>query len=284
MMVGFLILNYNSWELSRRLAIKVSQYGKINRVVVVDNCSTDESYGKLKDIEEQHIVILKSPQNGGYAYGNNYGAQYCKSIGIDILFISNPDVDIEEMDIDKIIESFETSSYSVLSGVEYDINKNMSQPPIWKPFKYKDDLLDCLFFGRKLCAAKKGIELKKDIKIQQTGIVKGSFLAVRLEDFLNVGGFDENTFLFCEERILGRRMALYGKSIGVVTDAKYYHNHSVSINKSYSRISEQIEILYKSRMYYQKKYNNINLIQEKILDYTMKLSILEYRLIGKVNH
>lgn len=282
MNVGFLILNYNSWELSANLAKKIAKYQGIGKVVIVDNCSTDDSYDKLLRIEDDKIAVVKSEKNGGYAYGNNYGAKYCKCIGIDILFISNPDVDVDEYDINLIINAFTDKYYAILSGIEYDINKQMSKPPIWKQMTYKDDLLDCFFIGRKLCKAKKGVELDKSKRIQEVELVKGSFFAVRLDSFIDIGGLDEGTFLFCEERILGKKMELTGWKIGVVTESKYYHNHSTTINKAYKSVAKQIDLLYKSRLYYHKNYTKASSLKLNALATSMKLSLLEYRLVDSI--
>lgn len=282
MTVGFLILNFNSWQLSSNLAHKVAEYRKIDHVVIVDNCSTDDSYENLQRIDNNRIKIIQSEKNGGYAYGNNYGAKYCKSIGIDILFISNPDVDVEEEDINKLVDAFSDSDYAVLSSIEYDIYKQMTQPPIWKQMSYKDDLIDCFFLGRKLCKTKNGVELDKNKMIQEAELVKGSFLAVRLNKFLEVGGFDEGTFLFCEERIFGKRMEMIGAKIGVVTDAKYYHNHSVSINREFKSRVKQIIMLYKSRIYYHRKYNAIGNIRLFLLLSAMMFSLGEYLVMGLI--
>lgn len=282
MTVGFLILNYNSWELSSNLAKKVASYQGIDRVVIVDNCSTDDLFGKLQGIEDDGITVVKSEKNGGYAYGNNYGAKYCKSIGIDILFISNPDVDVDEEDIDMITTAFKDTDYAVLSGVEYDIQKQISQQPVWKQMSYKDDLMDCFFIGRKLCKTKNGVELDRSKRIQKAELVKGSFLAVRLDKFMDVGGFDEGTFLFCEERILGKRMEMAGAKVGVVTGAKYYHNHSATINKAYKSVSKQIGLLYRSRLYYHRNYTKASSLKLSILAASMKISLLEYRFVDSI--
>lgn len=282
MTVGFLILNYNSWELSSRLAQKVAQYRNLDRIVIVDNCSTDDSYKILQGIDCNKIDVVQSEKNGGYAYGNNYGANYCKGIGIDILFISNPDVDVEEEDIERIVDAFKDTGYSVLSGVEYDITKQMSHHPIWKQMTYKDDLMDCFFIGRKLCKTKIGVEIDKSMRIQEVELVKGSFLGVKLDKFLEVGGFDEGTFLFCEERILGKKMEMARAKIGVVTKARYFHNHSATINKAYKSVAKQIKLLYDSRLFYHKKYTKTNSLLIGILALAMRVSLLEYQIVDSI--
>lgn len=48
-----------------------------------------------------------------------------------------------------------------------------------------------------------------DTKRRKTGWF---FFAFRLKDFLEVGGFDEDIFLYCEERTLGKRFGNAGKN------------------------------------------------------------------------
>ena len=280
MNVGFLILNYNSCELSIKLAQDVSSFRSIDKVVVVDNCSTDDSLIQLNKIKNEKIDVLKSEKNLGYAYGNNFGAKYCSTIDIDILFICNPDVIVGEKDIEKILNAFKESNYSMLSGVEYDIDNKIINPPIWKRAEYKDDLLECLYFGRKILR-KQFIQLDLKCGIQDVALLKGSFFAVRLADFLEVGGFDENTFLFCEERILGCRMEKNDKKIGLVTGAKYIHNHSTTINKAY-KLTNQIKILYNSKLYYYKTYAHISLLKKILLVIFMKVSLVEFFLVDSL--
>lgn len=279
----FIILNYNSYKLTEKLALKISKMNIVNNVVIVDNCSTDSSFEYLLKLNNDKIDVIKSDKNGGYSYGNNYGARYSEKYNPDILFISNPDVDIEEESIAKIIECFKRYNYSLLSGIEFDIDDKISSRPIWKKMKYINDLMDCYIVSRKLIANKKNIAIEYDKEVQKVEVVKGSFFAVRYKDFMEVNGFDENVFLFCEERIIARKMIDHNKSIGIVTDAKYNHNHSASINDRYKSKAEKMKLLYKSRLYYNKKYNKINFINYTILKLSMSISIFEYKLYDLLN-
>jgi len=102
---GFVILNYNSWQMTSALAQKAASYKNIDAVVVVDNGSTDDSYKSLQRMEHPKIYVVQSGKNGGYSYGNNYGAKVCEKMGMEILFFSNPDVRVEEIQIQKILEN-----------------------------------------------------------------------------------------------------------------------------------------------------------------------------------
>lgn len=276
MIVSFLILNYNSAELTSIYAKTVAEYKLVDHVIVVDNCSTDNSYDILSKLDTTNIHVVQSERNGGYSYGNNWGARYSERFNTDLLFISNADVYVSEENINRIISAFEYSDYAVLSGIEYDINNVITKPPIWRMNTYVDDFADCFYLGRMINRKKQTIDVNYSLKIQNVDIVKGSFLAVRLRDFIDVGGFDEGVFLFCEERILAKKMKDAGKKVGVVPSAKYLHNHSVSINKSYKKRRLQMKLLYKSRLYYNERYEGVNKIKLLILKLAMEWSLFEF--------
>ena len=278
MKTGFVILNYNSWELTKRLAEKVSTFGNVHQIVVVDNKSTDGSWEQLKPLQSDKIEVILSDKNGGYSYGNNIGARFCAECGVDILFISNPDVDVEEADVEKIIQKFKTTDYAMLSGVEYDIEGKISKDPFWTAMTYKEDFMDCFFVGRKMLKRKMGIPLDTTMDVQPIDIMKGSFFAVRLAEFWNVGGFDANVFLFCEERILAKKFADANMKVGIVTDAKYQHNHTASITKTYKAVASQMKLLYDSRLYYNRVYGKTSAFKMGLLKLAMKFSLAEYKL------
>ncbi|MTV74655.1 glycosyltransferase, partial [Streptococcus pneumoniae] len=94
----YAILNYNTWEDTARLAQKVATFQHIQSVIIVDNLSTDDSYHYLKRLEGEKISVYQTQRNGGYSVGNNVAARKAYNMGVDILFISNPDVDIDEKD------------------------------------------------------------------------------------------------------------------------------------------------------------------------------------------
>lgn len=276
MKTGVVILNFNCWKKTTELALKTASFGEIDAVVVIDNVSTDDSYKHLTALNHEKIHVLQSKKNGGYSYGNNYGAEVCRKLGMEIMFISNPDVDIEEDTVRKIKTHFTDGQYAVLSGVEYDIKGNLVWPPLCRRREYWDDFFDCFFTGRKLCGKKLVAALDRTARVQNTEMIKGSFFAVRMDDFIKAEGFDENVFLFCEERILSKKMEKLGRKTGIVTDAKYMHTHSAAIRHTYGKVSRQMEMLYASRLYYNKKYNHIGRAKYALLLVAMKISVFEY--------
>jgi len=198
---------------------------------------------------------------------------------MDIVFISNPDVDIAEDSILKLKDAFANTQYGLLSCLEYDGTGKLSTEPVWHIHTYWEDLLDCFILGRRYLRKRPQEKLDMTRKIHPVELVKGSFFGIRVQDFTEIGGLDENVFLFCEERILGRRFHNGGKSVGLVTDAHYQHNHSASIKHVYKSVAKQIGLLYRSRMYYQTAYNRIGWLKKLALRIAMGISLMEYRCV-----
>ena len=278
MKTGFIIVNYNSWEMTEKLALQTAFYKNIDAVVVIDNASTDGSCQHLKNMSHRKIHVFQKDRNAGYSCGSNYGADICRRLGMEIVFIANPDVSVGEAHIQRILDQFADSDYSILSGVEHDTHGNMCRPPLWKRRQYWDDFGDCFFLWRCFNRKNFGTELDQNAGVQQAEMVKGAFLAVRLDDFLDVGGFDEQIFLYCEERVLAEKMESAGRKIGIVADAQYTHTHSASIQKTYRKVSRQMRILYQSRLYYHQKYSRIGRWKYILLAAAMNFSVLEYQI------
>ena len=87
---------------------------------------------------------------------------------------------------------------------------------------------------------------------------------VRAKDFKKVGMFDENTFLYYEELILGKKLA--NKSLNIYVDTNYSirHNLSISVDKSLNSINKY-KILKKSQKYFVKHYLNTNIFGRILL-------------------
>ena len=73
--------------------------------------------------------------------------------------------------------------------------------------------------------------------------------------------FDENVFLYYEEKVLGRKLRDMGLKTVLVTDTFYVHAHSVSIDKTVGKILAKQKILHKSKLYYYKTYLGAGMIK-----------------------
>ena len=99
--------NYNGFNLMDRYFLSLSkQKLKDFEIIVIDDCSTDDSYKKLTDYKKKtdlNMKVLKTPKNSGPGVARNMGIDVAE--GIYITFIDNDDwVDDSFLeDIDKLL-------------------------------------------------------------------------------------------------------------------------------------------------------------------------------------
>lgn len=275
--VGVVILNYRDAATAERLCRKISSYDIIDHIVIVDNQSPDDSYEVLSKLCSAKVDVIQSDRNGGYSYGNNYGAQYLTDqYQIDLLYIANPDVDFEEVFVVKTAEVILSGRAQAAGGVmlmpdgTYGVDGTRIN-------RYMDDLLDCTLLLKHL-VKKKQKPVCPGKEIIDTEFLYGSLFGISAMVFREIGGFDESVFLYCEERILGRKLKDRGYCLAIDTSVSYLHRHAVSVERSIKKV-EQIRILYQSRRYYYQKYVKLSKLRWWLLDLAMGYGVLVRRLL-----
>lgn len=99
-----IILNYNDAQSCLNLVNKIEQYKNIDKIILVDNLSTDDSYSHLLKLQNSKIDVIQTNHNGGYSYGNNYGCFWAiNKYSPDYLTICNPDIYFEEDVLEELI-------------------------------------------------------------------------------------------------------------------------------------------------------------------------------------
>lgn len=250
------ILNYNDAASAINLAERVRVFKNVDSVIIVDNASTDGSelvlseYARGIDEGPAKVLFKVNPRNGGYGYGNNSGVRISKEEGCECTLIANPDTRFTEEVLDKLIAAASGENVAVAGAI-------MEGKPLtdcaWPLLSFKEE---AYFAGPVLKRVHKKTVLYPESLFddlpQKVGAVHGSLLLVRNEDFLKAGGFDEDFFLFCEEKVLGQKMSMIGKDV-VLTDAVYSHAGSETMKKAgLSAVGRQKERQKSERLYMEK--------------------------------
>lgn len=269
--ISVVILNYNDARTTEILVNNIKDFDIIDQIVVVDNLSTDNSFSVLKRQQNDKVKVIQTDKNGGYSYGNNYGIRYSiKNKNSDILFVANPDVIFDENYIMTMVDDILVENIGAVTGKMLDI-RGKFVPNCLRIENYYDDLLNCTMLLKKIFK-------RKQIIIRENGItytssLPGSLFCITRGAYETIEGFDDNTFLYCEERILGKRFMNCGIKMAIDTRISFIHNHSVSISKSINKLS-RTKILYKSLMYYYEKYAPLGRVKKAILKIAMNYGII----------
>ncbi len=268
------ILNYNDMKVAEKLTRAVMDYECLDRVILVDNCSTDGSYEYLmRSFKKSEVDVIKAPANGGYASGNNFGIRYALDhYSPEYIFIANPDISVSDSTMETMMRDMNNHhEYGVLAPL---VNQGYN---VWRlpGFTGMIESLFLVWFN----LDKKHIR-KKLIgslnRIEDAGVVEGSFFIIRAKDYLAIDGFDERTFLYAEEIILAHRLKSIGKKVGVLTRERYDHLHSASIKKAYNSSKRKaFPNFYASFRVYNKYYLKTNILQDCIFRICYELAYFE---------
>ncbi len=276
--IGFAILNYNDYNTTKCLLEHIMEFDVIDKIVVADNHSNDGSYEKLLQYAADKILIFQTERNGGYSYGNNAAASVLIDNGCDIIFFANPDVVFDEEYVYIIAKDLYNGPMKAAAGLMRGAD-GCWQKTVIENNSYIDDLFDCFFILKKF--NRKIKKLKPDSGIVETGQLSGSLFAIDAKAFQSIQGFDENVFLYCEERMIGERLKKKKYRMAVDTSVSFYHYHSKTISQSMNSL-KQIEKMFESRLYFYENYKSVSKMKLHILSLAMKLGIGIRKMIWRI--
>ncbi len=284
MNAAIVVLNYNDFETTEQFIQRVGNFTSVNHIVVVDNCSLDGSYDKLRSYASDKLVVLKTDENKGYAYGNNYGINYAvENYDVDNIFVANPDIILEDDTIKKILEASKSLEKVGQISCRMICKSGIELPEAWHIPTYMDCLMENLIILKKVLHYRIDYSTEQwDQTVEEVEVLPGSFFMITREAFDKIGGMDENTFLYYEENIMAILLKKNNYKNYLLTDLTYIHNHSVSINKTFKSVAKRLRIAYASREYYCTQYLDIGKAQKIILKITFEIGLFNYRIVKKI--
>ena len=160
------ILNYNDAQTTIKLTESWKNSKVIRNIIIVDNCSTDDSWEKLGEFKEEfasdhpddpdkvQLHLFRTTENGGYGSGNQAGIDYAvQYLEPDYIIIANPDVQVSDACILRVADALEKQEDgAVASAMVVDV-KGQSSFSYWDLQSVWLDLLDTGLVTRRLFRA-----------------------------------------------------------------------------------------------------------------------------------
>ncbi|MDO4438540.1 MAG: glycosyltransferase [Eubacteriales bacterium] len=314
MSISAVILNYNDSEGTIASVERIKDFSIFNFIVVVDNCSSDES---VRDIsaylkmlnesascsenprsENPRFILIENDKNGGYGYGNNCGINYSREIlGCTHAVVANPDSIFCETDISAMLDVFCQEEKTAVvgavmrekdSGISYEEFISSAWPlrSAVKYIAYAGPVLKRLFknslnYGRAYFETARKTTAKGNTYIEAEA-VHGSLLMVDTEKFAKCGGYDEQVFLYCEEDILAQRIKRQGFRSFCILDKGYYHEGSHTISKNGNNAIKRQRFRQESERYYMEKYLEAGAFRKMLFSFIQKIVLIETWLMAKM--
>lgn len=279
--IDCVVVNYNDAETVIQLVSRIREYQCFDQIVVVDNASTDDSWQRLKSVQDHKVMVIRGDRNGGYGYGNNLGVRYAVQVNeATHVVIANPDVEFSPKTVLAMARMFDSHpDAGVVSAVMED-ERYGGMGYGWPLRGFVGELLSMgpvsmRLFRRFLNYPKSYFEGKKAVWVEA---VHGSMLMVDAAAFMECGGYDENIFLYQEEAVLGQRMRTSGYGTILLLTESYVHRHGASIGKSLGDEIRRQKLRHDSVMYYMEHYLYINPVQEAMARLWFQAILMEIRI------
>lgn len=219
-LVSIIILNYNAGEYldSCVKSVYASKYENYE-VILVDNCSTDNSHSRCKE-KFNKIKLIENKKNLGYCEGNNVGI---RSASGEYLLILNPDTIVEADFIQKFLNAISEFGEGLFQGknVAMDNQKILRSTGNWiNPF------------GFGYARDKGSKESNKFHDIEEINYASGTCLFTKKETMKKIGLFDPFLFLYHDDLELGWRASLLDIKSYFVPSVKVRHVSSYNLKWS----------------------------------------------------
>ncbi|HZH97823.1 MAG TPA: glycosyltransferase family 2 protein, partial [Fimbriimonadaceae bacterium] len=186
--VSVLIVNFRTKELTADAVQSALAEPECHEVVVVDNASGDESVAFLEERfrSENRVKVVASGENRGFGAGNNLAA--AESSG-RYLFLLNSDALCLPGCLAQLRERLESdSSIGLVAPSVYLPGQKSLQPDVSGWFPTVPRLLTR--------------SVKRAPDPEEPEWVGGAALLARRSEFLDLGGFDEDLFMYLEDVLL----------------------------------------------------------------------------------
>ncbi len=259
--LSIIIVNYNVRDFLENAlkSIERAIEGINAEVFVVDNASEDGSVEMLKQ-KFPWVKVIANDRNLGFARANNQALKIAK--GKYILLI-NPDTVVQEDTFKVLISFLESHPECGMAGCKIlnpdgtlQLACRRSFPTPWVAFT-KMVGLSTLFPKSKIFAKYNLTYLDPDV-ITEVDLISGSFMMVRREVYEQVGGLDEDFFMYGEDIDWCYRIKKAGWKIYYVPLTQIIHFKGESTKRSNI---DEIRVFYDAmKIFVRKHYKEFALL------------------------
>ena len=274
MQLSIIILNYNVRYFLELCVLSVQNaiQNSDAEIIVIDNNSQDDSCEMMKK-RFPNIKLIENKENSGFPKGNNIGVAAAKGEYICIL---NPDTVVAEDTFSKVLAFAKKQKELGIVGVKLiDGTGNFlpeSKRGIPTPFVAFTKIMGLY----KIFPKTFGEYYAQHLSENQTGkvdILVGAFMLMKRDLYLEIGGFDENCFMYSDDIDLSYMALKKGKT------NYYFHETSVVHYKGESTIKDEtyMKRFQEAMNFFYQKHFQVSLL----FSVFMKVGIVFFSMIKK---
>ena len=273
MQLSVIILNYNVRYFLEQCVLSVQKALSTidGEIIVIDNNSSDDSCEMMQRLFP-NVKLIENKENLGFPKGNNIGVAQAKG---DYICILNPDTVVAEDTFTKILN---TKNWQLNTGIigcklidgtgNFLPESKRGVPTPWVSFTkifglYKISNLFGNYYAQHLTENQSG----------KVAILVGAFMVMQRELYNEIGGFDENCFMYSDDIDLSYMVLQKGKY------NYYFHGTSVIHYKGESTVRDEkyMKRFQEAMQFFYKKHFK----KSFVFDFFMRIGAMVFSLIKK---
>ncbi len=263
MQLSVIIVNYNVRYFLEQclLSVQAALRGIEGEIIVVDNVSQDGSSKMIKESFPE-VILIENKENVGFSKANNQGVAVAKGKYVLIL---NPDTIVGEDTFSKILNFAEQKQNLGIVGVKLVDGTGNFLPESKRGLPTPKVAFNKMFG---ITNPTKGKYYATHLKEEETGkvdIFVGAFMLIKKAIYNEVGGFDEDYFMFGEDIDLSYKILKKGYQ-------NYYYPKTQIIHYKGESTAKDIKYLnnfYGAMRIFYKKHFKLNVFY----DFSMNMGI-----------
>jgi GT2 family glycosyltransferase len=237
-----IVLYQEDYSLLYKTLDKIREFKKI----MIDNSNNENLKNKIEaNFKIENYILNK--KNVGFSAGYNQGVKLCET---DFSFILGPDCIIETKSIIKLYEKLTLNENCFLTtSTSYNENNQLTYAGGVLPENGEKDF---------------PVKLEGDLCVENT---LGNSMFFRKKDFIDIGLFDENFFIFFSDDDLCRKIKKKNKYIIQVFESKCIHSHGISkVKNIFEKIYLREHYYLLDKFHYFRKSDNHKDMMKNIID------------------
>ena len=244
-----LIINYKTSLLIQNLVNSISEDIDV-AILIVDNSSTNETYGELEKVNDKRVHLLRSEKNLGFTGGINFGLKHVieKMPYIKYFFLFNPDA---------------ISSPNLIGNLYKILQSEKNAAAVSPRILYNDGKP---WYSGATLNLNKGKVYNNPIKLKNTtaayydvDVFSGCAVLFDLEKVIEAGMFNEELFMYYDEADLSIKLKergfriLYTPLLSIFHDVSYTTKNLTHL-KTYYMTRNKFIVFNKRMSFYNKMY------------------------------
>jgi GT2 family glycosyltransferase len=276
MQLSVIILNYNVRYFLELCLLSVENALKNidAEIIVVDNCSTDDSCEMVKS-RFPKIKLIQNNNNEGFPKGNNIGEKQANG---EFICILNPDTVVAEDTFEKTLafavnqKNLGIIGVKLIDGTGHFLPESKRGIPTpWVAFTKISSLYK--IFPKSILFNQYYAQHVLEDKIGEVEILVGAFMFLKKELYHDIGGFDEECFMYSDDIDLSYRILQKGKTNYYFPETSVIHYKGESTIKD----AQYMRRFQDAMTFFYKKHFKVSFLFSSF----MKLGILLFSVIKR---